>query len=258
MTNGPLTLTPIGIARTPFTEKVLAPRQPRAEAPADGTIELLPGRGYEDALSGLEEWSHVWLVYAFHENDGWRPKVRPPRSRKKLGVFATRAPYRPNPIGLSAVELVAVDGLTLRVRGVDLLDRTPILDIKPYVAYADAIGDASDGWLAPADPGPGYDVRIAEPAASQLAWLEERGQTLHAEIERRLALGPEPHAYRRIRVESETTRCLAVEDWRVRFRVDGLTLTVESVSTGYRPRELAAPRAPHLVTHRDFARRWPS
>jgi len=114
---------PIGIARTPFSERVEAPRQPYAAAGVAGTIELFEGQNFEHALADLEAWDHIWVIFWFHLNKGWRPKVLPPRSEIKRGVFATRSPYRPNPIGMSVLRLEAVEGLTLRVLDVDLLDR---------------------------------------------------------------------------------------------------------------------------------------
>ena len=118
----PITLTPIGVVRTPFADRVSAPRQPYAARGARGTIELSPGRDFEHALSDLEGWDRLWVVFAFHLNPpgAWRPKVLPPRSAgKRRGVFSTRSPHRPNPIGLSVVRLDAVRGLSIDVSDVD-------------------------------------------------------------------------------------------------------------------------------------------
>ena len=113
---------------------------------ATGRIELFPGRGYEDALDGLAAWEYAWVLFVFHKNveeeRGWKPKVLPPRSDQKRGVFSTRSPHRPNPIGLSAVQIERVDGLVVHVRRLDILDGSPVLDLKPYVAYADALPEA--------------------------------------------------------------------------------------------------------------------
>src|SRR6202041_972769 len=109
-------------------------------------------RRFEPALSDVEGWEYLWVVYWFHLNSDWHPKVLPPRSKVKRGVFATRSPHRPCPIGLSAVRLVRVEGLSVHVEGVDMLDGSPVLDLKPYVAAADAIAEAGSGWLADKDP----------------------------------------------------------------------------------------------------------
>jgi tRNA-Thr(GGU) m(6)t(6)A37 methyltransferase TsaA len=246
-------MTPIGRARTPFVEKAEAPRQPRAAEETRGTIEL--EAGYEDALSDIEGWSHLWILFYFDRTGAaWRPKVLPPRSTKRRGVFATRSPHRPNPIGLSLVELESVRGTTLHVRGIDLLDGTPILDIKPYVPYCDAREGARGGWLAE-DPEPGWTVTWALRARAQLAWLCERGKNLEGDVARVLALGPQPHAYRRIRPDADgKTLRLAVKDWRVRFRTAGpRTLEVLDVFSGYRPRDLVTGTALEIALHREFA-----
>jgi tRNA-Thr(GGU) m(6)t(6)A37 methyltransferase TsaA len=252
-----LVLHPIGFARTPFVERVSAPRQPYAAKGARGTIELLPGHDFEHALSDLECWDHIWVLFWFHLNEGWRPKVLPPRSRKRRGLFATRAPHRPNPIGLSVLELEGVDGLTLHVRNVDMLDGTPVLDIKPYVPFADAIPTAKKGWIEAGDPEPGFEVAWAPLAREQTRWLREaHGVDLVEPIERVLSLGPEPHPYRRIRRQGDAFS-LAVKDWRARFRIQGRAITVESIASGYRARELAASSEPAVVLHRDFLDRFP-
>src|SRR6188768_2170711 len=163
----PLMLEPIGYVRNALATKVEAARQPRAGGSgAAGSIELLPARNFEHALSNLAEWQYIWVLFWFDRNEGWRPKVLPPRSGSgRKGVFATRSPHRPNPLGLSALRLLRVDGLSVHVAGVDLLDGTPVFDIKPYVAYTDAWPDSRSGWLATAnDPAPAHEVAL-EPMA---------------------------------------------------------------------------------------------
>lgn len=263
-----LHVTPIGTIHSPHGERVEAPRQPRAAERVAGTVELFPGHGYEDALADLATFSHLWLIVWFDRNRGYRPKVSPPRSTEKRGVFATRAPYRPNPIGLSAVELVAIEGLVLHVRGLDLLDGTPLLDLKPYVPYTDAIPDASHGWLEhqardlvatrPVDPLARFTIAFAPEAEAQLAWLEtEHGLSLRTRIEAQLALGPAPHAYRRIRQVGDRFR-LALKDWRAWFRVEGTLVTVEQLGSGYRARELFSDEGGAPAVHRAFVARYPS
>jgi tRNA-Thr(GGU) m(6)t(6)A37 methyltransferase TsaA len=242
---------PIGFARSPFTERVEAPRQAPGGAP--GRIELLPGHGFEDALEGLDTWDYAWILFVFHENvaqgRGWRPKVQPPRSDEKYGVFATRSPHRPNPIGLSCVRIDRVEGLVVHVRELDLLDGTPVLDLKPYVPYADARTDANSGWLEPHDPAATWQVTFSNEALAQLAWLEARGVVLRPGIEQALALGPQPHAYRRIR-RNDTGYRLALKEWRVYFDVEGRTMVVKALASGYRPRQLATDG--NLSLHREF------
>ena len=248
---------PIGVVRSPFTERAAAPRQPALALNVAATIELFPGRGYEHALEGLAAWEYMWVVFVFHKNveegRGWKGKVLPPRSGVKRGVFGTRSPHRPNPIGLSAVKIDRVDGCVVHVRNVDLLDQTPVLDLKPYVAYADAYPGARSGWLEASDPLPAWAVAFSDEAQAQIDWLAERGVDLRGAIEAALALGPQPHPYRRIRPRGSGMR-LALKDWRVDFDVVERRIVVRALSTGYRATQLAGD--PALDVHRDFVERW--
>ncbi len=249
---------PIGYVRSPFPERTDAPRQPPAADGAPGRIELRAGHGYEYALEGLASWERVWIVFVFHKNveqgRGWKPKVLPPRADEKKGVFATRSPHRPNPIGLSVVSIERVEGLVVHVRGLDLLDETPVLDLKPYVAYADAHPDARAGWLATPDPVRPWNVTFEADAEAQLEWLRAKGIDLRTAIVSALALGPQPHPYRRIRPKDAGFR-LALKEWRVDFVVDDRRIVVRAVSSGYRPKELAIGEG--LDVHRAFAAAWP-
>lgn len=164
-------MKPVAIIRTPFKEKFGIPRQPGLIDAAVGRIELLPPYDRPEVFKGLGGFSHLWLIWQFHavpEGD-WKPMVRPPRlgGNRKVGVFASRSPFRPNPLGLSAVKLESVGDRHLDVSGVDLLDGTPILDIKPYIPYSDAIEDASDGFAA-GPPKPKLTVEFSETALQQL------------------------------------------------------------------------------------------
>ncbi len=252
-----IALRPIGFVRSPFTEPAQAPRQPAAGQGVEATIELLPGRGFEFALEDIEEWRYLWVLFWFHRAEGWRPKVRPPRSRRRRGVFATRSPHRPNPIGLSVVELVRVEGLTLHVRDLDILDGSPVIDLKPYVAYSDAVADAGAGWLeseARQDPGPVWEVRFELRAAEQASFLSERfGIELLDPVTAALSLGPAPHPYRRIRRDGETF-VLAHKEWRARFVVEGKTVRVRGFATGYRAREVHSAEVGQA--HRAFVERF--
>jgi tRNA-Thr(GGU) m(6)t(6)A37 methyltransferase TsaA len=152
VTAGPFTYTPIGHIRSPYARRIDAPHQATVvEGTASGDVseaflDLAPEVPLE-ALRDLEGFQRIWVIFVFHKSEGWAPTVRPPRGKVKRGVLATRSPHRPNAIGLSAVELVSVEGRTLRLRGVDFLDGTPVLDLKPYVPYADAFPDAKAGWI---------------------------------------------------------------------------------------------------------------
>ena len=258
-----LTLEPIGYVRTAAATKVEAARQPRASVGVQGRIELLPGRNYDHALSDLGEWQYIWVLFWFDRNVGWRPKVLPPRSRSgRKGVFATRSPHRPNPLGLSAVRLERVDGLTLHISDVDMLDGTPVLDIKPYVAYTDAIAEAGSGWLAdgaaPRDPIPAFNVHWDAAAVERAEWIEARtGLNLRERATATLALGPEPHPYRRIRREPNGLT-LCVKDWRLHFKVDQRDVRVASIESGVRKPLLVrgGDASAELALHREYYARF--
>jgi tRNA (adenine37-N6)-methyltransferase len=247
------TMRAIGVARTPFASKVDAPRQAQVARDVAGKIELYPETGFLDAVEGIELWSRLWLLFVFDRDPQFAPKVAPPRSAGKVGVLGTRSPHRPNPIGLSCVRLMRREGLTLHVQDIDLLDGTPILDIKPYVPYADAFPDATHGWLTPpSDPLTAYAVEFSALAASQFAWLDTRDVPLAAQTRAALALGPEPHAYRRIRCSRGSMRQLALKEWRIYFEPhDARRIIVHCIESGFKPAELAQGRAP--APHGEFA-----
>ena len=150
----------IGIIHSCFKEKFGIPRQPNLVPLARAELELLAPYNDPAAVEGLEGVSHVWIQFVFHENnlEGWKPKVRPPRlgGNQSLGVFATRSPVRPAPIGLSVVKLDGIDlrngKVILQLSGVDLLDATPVLDIKPYIPYADCVLTAENKIAAESPP----------------------------------------------------------------------------------------------------------
>lgn len=147
-----INFVPIGVVRSCFKEKFGIPRQPGLAPSSRGQIVMHPPYDQEDAFAGLEGVSHIWLQFVFHQSADcvWRPKVRPPRlgGNRSIGVFATRSPFRPNPLGLSVVRylgLVREGGqLCINIAGLDLLDQTPILDIKPYVPYVDLVSSATN------------------------------------------------------------------------------------------------------------------
>jgi tRNA (adenine37-N6)-methyltransferase len=258
---GALTLRPIGIMRSASATKVEAPRQPAAATDLPGVIELFPGQDLEHAILDLAGWERIWVIFWFDRNSGWRPKVLPPRSTTgRKGVLSTRSPHRPNPLGLSALRLDRIDGLRLHVRDVDLLDGTPILDIKPYVPYADAFPDSGSGWLEVRDPRPAFEVRYSELAEAQLAFIASRLELpLRERITATLALGPQPHPYRRIRRDRTGGLTLAVQDWRIAFEVTGELVAVLALRTGYGKSQLAEdakdpPAAAAL--HRDFTAKF--
>ncbi len=196
-----LTLRPIGIIHTPYTEKPGTPRQPGALGEQTiGRVVLFPGLNFEQALKDLEGFERIWLVTWFDRVSGWKPRVLPPRGRTRRGLFATRSPHRPNPIGLSLCRLLTVKGRELTVENPDLLDGTPVLDIKPYVPKVEAFPQSRAGWLDTLEGEVRYAVEISPLAREQITWL----RSLHRiDLEERLrsvlSRDPYPHPYRRIK-----------------------------------------------------------
>jgi tRNA-Thr(GGU) m(6)t(6)A37 methyltransferase TsaA len=191
-------LKPVAIIHSPFKEKFGIPRQPGVVKAASGVIELLAPYDRPEMLKGLDAFSHLWLVWKFHAvPDGqWKPTVRPPRlgGNRRVGVFASRSPFRPNSIGLSVVKLDAIEECSIKVSGVDLMDATPILDIKPYVPYSDCIPEATQGFAKGA-PAPCLHVTFSEIADSQLQ-QHENADELRRLIVGVLQIDPRP-AYKR-------------------------------------------------------------
>jgi len=144
-----ISLSPIGVVHSPYKERFATPRQPAyAIGNKPAQIVLNAGFNFEQALQDLQTFSHIWVIYWMHLNQGWNPMVKPPRDKNhKYGLFSTRAPHRPNSIGLSVVPLQEIQGRTLFIGNHDMLDGTPVLDIKPYIKEADMLPDANNGWL---------------------------------------------------------------------------------------------------------------
>jgi tRNA-Thr(GGU) m(6)t(6)A37 methyltransferase TsaA len=143
-----VTMMPIGTMRTPFGTTDEIPKGPDAKHAAEGIIEIDPP--FEAGLQDIEGFSHLYVLWHFHRTDGYDLVAYPPSDDRPHGVFATRSPRRPSPIGLTVVQLLRRDGRRLHVRGVDMLDATPVLDIKPYLSSVPA-ADIRRGWLAAAE-----------------------------------------------------------------------------------------------------------
>ncbi|OOE99683.1 tRNA (N6-threonylcarbamoyladenosine(37)-N6)-methyltransferase TrmO [Salinivibrio sp. IB643] len=225
-------ITPVGTLLSPFKEKFAVPRQPGLAPSALAHLKLHDDANQIEAVRGIEQYSHLWLLFLFDQNleKGWRPTVRPPRlgGNERIGVFASRATFRPNGIGMSAVELVDVSQdngqVTLTLRGCDLVDQTPIIDIKPYIPYSDSIADAQGGF-AQTKPTP-MDVRFSDNALQALS--QSPYQAYHQRvISEVLAQDPRP-AYKQGKKDD---KCYAVHlfDFNVRFYVQPTQILVVAV-----------------------------
>lgn len=219
----PFDVRPVGVLHSPFRERFGIPRQPGLVPEVPGRLVFLPPYDRPEAVEGLEAFSHVWLLFRFHANPepGFALRVRPPRlgGNARVGVFASRSPYRPNGIGLSVARLDAVeqapDGMALRLRGVDLLDGTPVLDVKPYVPYADAVPDARGGFAA--GDIARLPVRFLADAEQRLSIRPDQDE-VRAVIAAVLALDPRP-GYRQGAPDSDRVLGMRLYDFDLRWRV---------------------------------------
>lgn len=219
-------IRPIAVYRGDFPEKFGLPRQAGIVRELEGLVVFEPAFRNPDALRGLEGFSHVWLIWQFSENlrEDFSPTVRPPRlgGNTRLGVFATRSPFRPNALGLSCVELAGIEereglGTVLRVRGADLMDGTPIFDLKPYVPYADCHPEARAGFA----PDSGEKLAVDFPAALLDLVPESKRAALCGVLEN----DPRP----RYQKDPERVYTLSFAGQEVSFTVREETLTVTAV-----------------------------
>ena len=221
-----LTIQPIAVIRTDFKEKFGIPRQSGRVPSLRGTIIFEPPYRSDDALRAIEGFSHLWLIFDFSlsHRDAWSPTVRPPRlgGNTRIGVFASRSPFRPNPLGLSVVKLENLektqDGTVLHVSGVDLLDGTPIYDIKPYLPYADCVPDAVGGYT---DAVPRRRLNVDFPQMLLDKVPSDKRQSVCG----CLAEDPRPS----YQDDPQRVYSMRFTDLDIRFRVQADTLTVLAV-----------------------------
>lgn len=195
----PLTITPIGTIHSPYKQKFGIPRQPGLAKHARAYITFETPYNRAEAFEGIDQFSHLWIEFYFHQtaDSAWKPSVRPPRlgGNKKLGCFATRSNFRPNNLGLSVVQFERLEinngHVHLHISGHDLLDQTPIIDIKPYIPYSDAIVDASAGEFEHA-PTNHLNVTYSDLAITQLQQLESKLPDLKPLIREVLSQDPRP------------------------------------------------------------------
>jgi tRNA-Thr(GGU) m(6)t(6)A37 methyltransferase TsaA len=217
-------IKPIAHIRTDFPSKFGIPRQSGVVPTLRGRIVFCPKYRNADALRGMEGFSHLWLIWQFsaNRNAGWQPMVRPPRlgGNRQVGVFASRSPFRPNGLGLSAVEIERIEwetpqGPVIHVLGADLMDGTPIFDIKPYVAYADSISQARSGFVDNVKFSR-LDVVLPDMLREKIG--SEKADTLVAVLQN----DPRPA----VQADSDKIFGMPFAGFDVRFSVSGSTLTV--------------------------------
>ena len=226
--NQSFSMRPIARIHSDFTTKFGVPRQSGLVDSLEATVIFEPEFRNSDALRGLEDFSHIWLVWVFDQavRKEWSPTVRPPRlgGNVRMGVFATRSPFRPNPIALSCVKLEAIEqtadrGTVLRVRGADLMDGTPILDIKPYIPYADCHPEATEGFTGQVEM---HALTVEIPPELLARFPVEKRDALIGV----LAQDPRP------RYQADASRVYGLEfgGYEVKFTVDGQKLTVTDIA----------------------------
>ena len=259
--NSEILIKPIGKFHGSQTQKYESGRQPDMHH-GQAMIELAPE--FAEGLCDIESFHYIWILFQFHHNQHFKLKVMPPRGiDRKVGVFASRSPYRPNGIGMSAVRLIRRDHNRLYVSGGDLLDGTPILDIKPYVAEVDSMSDANSGWLMSQK----YDIEFSNQSLEQIEFLFEYGvrQIKNFIIQQ---LMYEPTDAKRKRLESHPENhpeahtnywSLCYRTWRIDFQLESENPTqhriqVLRVRSGYSENDLVDPSDPYQdkLLHREF------
>jgi tRNA-Thr(GGU) m(6)t(6)A37 methyltransferase TsaA len=241
--------TPIGFVRSPFKDKFGIPRQSALAVAAKGVIKFNDDPDLITALKTIETFSHLWLVFVFHDHGGknWKPSIRPPRlgGRTKVGVLASRSPHRPNPIGLSPVKIEKVDlhaagGAEIVVAGLDLLDGTPILDVKPYLPYADAIAEAKAGWAEEIIQT--FPLSFSVEAERALLEIAKTHPEFPALLQQILEIDPRPAYQKRdfsiSAPESQGLRYgIEIADHEIKYVIEGGGLLVQQIYAATRKNE---------------------
>ena len=228
-------------------QKFHARHQPVSHDRQHYVLELLPDPRLRAGLKDLQGFSRIWLIWWFHLNQTWRPEVLPPRGpARRRGVFATRSPRRPNPLGLTSVPLLGIDGRRLLLGPCDMVDGTPVLDIKPYVPAHDAFVDERGGWtdeLVANESAPApYTVQWSALAQHQSLWLRQHWQIdLQARVTELLSRDPSPHRTRRIKRTRDGLSRIECGAWRAHFTVADGCVTVSEWAPGYPMRLLYLP-----------------
>jgi tRNA-Thr(GGU) m(6)t(6)A37 methyltransferase TsaA len=248
------TFDPIAFFKCTKLNPLDAAQQGSLDQNSVGSIDIQQFPQWQQMLENLEGFSHLWLIFIFHKHSQkWKPKVWPPRSPKKVGVFASRSPYRPNPIGMSAVELVKIEGSIITIKAHDLLDGTPILDIKPYLAYSDSWPHAKNGWLDECEE---YSISYSEIAKTQLEYLKQHNVDIESIIQQQLRFSPTEKNKKRINLIDKENQVwvLSIRTWRVKWHLQEKKIHVENIFSGYSANDLSniIDKYGDKETHREF------
>ncbi|MCB0422151.1 MAG: tRNA (N6-threonylcarbamoyladenosine(37)-N6)-methyltransferase TrmO [Bdellovibrionales bacterium] len=251
--------SPIGYIETQEIYPAESPRQPQLGGQSPGLIRLVPNNDLLLALDGLSEFSHIWVLFVFHHNKNWKPLIQPPRpDLNKKGVFASRAPYRPNPIGQSVVAIDKIDEWEIHFSQHDFLTGTPVLDIKPYIPYYDSIPEAHPGWFTPISL---YKIHYHLSSLQALEFLKNQGLHLESVIHTQLSTYPTHPQGKRIQILEDPHYELAFRTWRIYFEVnrEKQEVRILSLASSYTLHELNSDDDPYndKEIHRKFARQFP-
>lgn len=236
-----IVLRPIGVVHSDRRYRYETPRQGILAGLNLSVIELNLNNNFEQALKDLDGFERIWVLYQFHLNNNWKPLINPPRhTRKKVGVFASRAPYRPNQIGMSCVRLEKVDGLKIFISESDILDGSPVIDIKPYLPYSDSFPDAATGWVKN-DIENIFEVCLDNRANEQCNWLRETANINLIDFARlQLEFNPTDSTRKRITDLRNDCFILAYRTWRIIYSVneDKREVIIAEIRSGYSKEEL--------------------
>jgi tRNA-Thr(GGU) m(6)t(6)A37 methyltransferase TsaA len=235
-------INPIGVVRSELKHRYETPRQGVLAGKVISVIKLNPKNNFQQALKYLDGFERIWVLYQFHLNNNWKPLISPPRhTRKKVGVFASRAPYRPNQIGMSCVKLEKVEGLNIYISESDMLDGSPVFDIKPYLPYSDSFPDAATGWVKK-DYDNKYKVEFDPKAEKQCNWLKENANINLVNFSRlQLEFSPGDATRKRVSMNTaDNSLTLAYRTWRIRYRVNDFEkkVFINEINSGYSKEEL--------------------
>lgn len=252
-----LSFTPIGYLRCNRNYHQEQPMQ-GVLSEAEGYIELVKGHNYEQGLKDLDGFDYIWVLYVFHHNSNWKPLTNPPYSdgKGRKGVFATRSPYRPNPVGLSCVKLARIKGNRIFIMNSDILNNTPVIDIKPYIPEYDSFPGAARGWLENVRK-ERYAIVYSAEAEAKLTFLRDCKIDLVGVIDAQLAHNPHDQTRNKF-IESENGMILRFKSWRIGFVIDADSVAVNDIWSGYESFTvpLGNDTCEDLAVHASFCRKF--
>jgi tRNA-Thr(GGU) m(6)t(6)A37 methyltransferase TsaA len=259
-------MQPIGIVHSDLVYRYETPRQGVLAGNDVSYIQLESQMNFEQAVKHLDGLERIWVIYLFHLNENWKPMVTPPRhTRKKVGVFATRSPHRPNRIGMSCVKLEKIEGLKLFISESDILDGSPVLDIKPYLPYSDSFPDSATGWVKK-NIEEIYEVIFDTTANLQCTWLKEEAKINFFNFARlQLEFNPTDLTRKRISLvetagDNDVYYILAYRTWRINYNImeNDRKVVIKEICSVYNADELINENDKYKdkLLHRSFLNKF--